>query len=222
MESYTVWQGNDCIVSLASRLCPVFIAHRLTAFVVVVGPVGKLSGAERLSTCPQACGGPVEADHAAFRVHAVSCRPSPVVNAASHLIAQPCGARRLLLFPAIPLRPRRGFSLRCLTCSQRCESHPGTASTYSSNSPSCRSRAGPVSLPACTRGRLLAWRDGGSSPDDFLSPPKPQVPYRYLNNRHRRPFQPSPDQETAQHPPNDLPRDYSGHFLPTPAIRPNT
>ena len=37
--------------------CPVFVAHRLTASVEVVGPVDKWSGAERLSTCPQGAGG---------------------------------------------------------------------------------------------------------------------------------------------------------------------
>ena len=35
---------------------PVYVPNELTASVEVVGPVGQWSGAERLSTCPQACG----------------------------------------------------------------------------------------------------------------------------------------------------------------------
>ena len=50
----------------------------------------------------------------------------------------------------------------------------------------------------------------------------PSVPYRYLNNRHRKPLQLSPDQQTAQHPPNDLSPGYSGHLLTTIRIRLNT
>ena len=36
---------------------PVLVAHHMSASVVAVGPVGKWSGAERLSTCPQGAGG---------------------------------------------------------------------------------------------------------------------------------------------------------------------
>ena len=60
-------------------------------------------------------------------------------------------------------------------------------------------------------------RNGQQPRSHFKCP----VPYRYLNNRHRRPLQPSPDQETAQHPPNDLSPGYSGHLLTISAIRLN-
>ena len=37
-------------------ICPVLVAHHMSASVVAVCPVGKWSGAERLSTCPQGAG----------------------------------------------------------------------------------------------------------------------------------------------------------------------
>jgi len=52
--------------------------------------------------------------------------------------------------------------------------------------------------------------------------PNSQVPYRYLDNRHRRPFQRSPDYKKAQHPPNDLSPGYSGHLLTMIGVRLNS
>ena len=51
--------------------------------------------------------------------------------------------------------------------------------------------------------------------------PNPQVPYRYLDNRHNKPLQPFPDQVNAQHPPNDLSPDHSGHLLTMIGVRQN-
>ena len=146
-----------------------------------------------------------------------------MVNEARHLIAQPCSARRFLLFPAIPLRPRRGFSLRCLTCTQRSETHPGNGFDLLFELALL-----PVTSPALSPYRYVHAGDFLHGETAVLALmiysrlPKSQVPYRYLNNRHRRPFQPSPDQETAQRPPNDLSPGYSGHLLTVIGIRLNT
>ena len=49
----------------------------------------------------------------------------------------------------------------------------------------------------------------------------PSVPYRYFDDGTGKPFQPSPAQETVQHPPNDLSPGYSGHLLTMIGVRPN-
>ena len=48
--------GHSSQAVASKCICPVLVAHHLSASVVAVCPVGKWSGAERLSTCPQGAG----------------------------------------------------------------------------------------------------------------------------------------------------------------------